>query len=82
WKRPPVVAPSRCCLVGRRTHAASLVLATSSGASDLASGGCASTSPTHAMISWTIFLLGIFTPIASHFVLSYALTHRAYDMVV
>ncbi|RZR84441.1 hypothetical protein BHM03_00011277 [Ensete ventricosum] len=53
-----------------------------SGASDLASGGCASTSPTHAMISWTIFLLGIFTPIASHFVLSYALTYRAYDIVV
>ncbi|RWW82739.1 hypothetical protein BHE74_00008777 [Ensete ventricosum] len=36
----------------------------------------------HAMISLSHFLLGIFVPTASHFVLSYTLTHRAYTIVV
>ncbi|RRT43559.1 hypothetical protein B296_00047367 [Ensete ventricosum] len=36
----------------------------------------------HAMVSWSLFLLGIFVPTVSHFVLLYAPTHRAYDVVV
>ncbi|RRT36673.1 hypothetical protein B296_00052911 [Ensete ventricosum] len=36
----------------------------------------------HAIISWSLFLLGVFIPITSHIILSYALTHRAYDVVV
>ncbi|RRT45712.1 hypothetical protein B296_00050134 [Ensete ventricosum] len=30
----------------------------------------------YAMVSWYLFLLGVFVPTASHFVLSYAPTHR------
>ncbi|URE22314.1 hypothetical protein MUK42_15458 [Musa troglodytarum] len=37
----------------------------------------------HAMVSWSLFLLlGVFVPIASHFVLSCAPTRRTYDAVV
>ncbi|RZS11175.1 hypothetical protein BHM03_00042485 [Ensete ventricosum] len=37
----------------------------------------------HAVISWSLFLLlGVFIPLVSHFVLSCALTRRAYDVVV
>ncbi|RWW61300.1 hypothetical protein BHE74_00031644, partial [Ensete ventricosum] len=36
----------------------------------------------HTIVSWSLFLLGVFVPIASHFVLSYASTHPAYDVVV
>ncbi|RZS23071.1 hypothetical protein BHM03_00055928 [Ensete ventricosum] len=36
----------------------------------------------HAMISWSLFILGIFVPTISHFVLSYAPTHCDYDVVV
>ncbi|RWW00276.1 hypothetical protein GW17_00036761 [Ensete ventricosum] len=35
----------------------------------------------HTIVSWSLFLLGVFVPIASHFVLSYASTHPAYDVV-
>ena len=35
----------------------------------------------HAVVSWSL-LLGVFIPIASRFVLSYAPTRRTYDMVV
>ncbi|RWW00532.1 hypothetical protein GW17_00036502, partial [Ensete ventricosum] len=45
WKRPLTATPSRCCLAGRRTQATSPTLTTSSGASDTASGECASTNP-------------------------------------
>ncbi|RZR89354.1 hypothetical protein BHM03_00017064 [Ensete ventricosum] len=35
------------------------------------------------MVSWSLFfILGIFVPTASHFVLSMPPTHYAYDMVV
>ncbi|RWV98270.1 hypothetical protein GW17_00038894 [Ensete ventricosum] len=36
----------------------------------------------HAMVSWSLFLLGIFVPTCSHFILSYAPTHRAYNVVL
>ncbi|RWW69237.1 hypothetical protein BHE74_00023182 [Ensete ventricosum] len=37
----------------------------------------------HAMVSYSLFLLlDIFVPTASHFILSCALTYRAYDMVI
>ncbi|THU70601.1 hypothetical protein C4D60_Mb08t26710 [Musa balbisiana] len=37
----------------------------------------------HAMVSWSLFLLlGIFDSIASYFVLSYASTYRAYNVMV
>ncbi|RWV98394.1 hypothetical protein GW17_00038765 [Ensete ventricosum] len=37
----------------------------------------------HVMISWSLFLfLGIFVPTTSRFILSYAPTCRAYDVVV
>ncbi|RWW43215.1 hypothetical protein BHE74_00051145 [Ensete ventricosum] len=37
----------------------------------------------HAMIYWSLFLLlGVFVPIAFHFVLSCTATHCAYDVVV
>ncbi|RZR75355.1 hypothetical protein BHM03_00055408 [Ensete ventricosum] len=37
----------------------------------------------HAIVSCSLFLLpGIFIPTASHFVLSCALAHRAYDVMV
>ncbi|RWV97313.1 hypothetical protein GW17_00039901, partial [Ensete ventricosum] len=36
----------------------------------------------HVMVSWSLFLLCILILIISHFVLSYALTHYAYDMVI
>ncbi|RWW18163.1 hypothetical protein GW17_00017859 [Ensete ventricosum] len=35
----------------------------------------------HVIISWSLFLLGIFIPTVLHF-LSYALTHHVYDVVV
>ncbi|RWV79566.1 hypothetical protein BHE74_00006677 [Ensete ventricosum] len=36
----------------------------------------------HVMVSWSLFFISIFILIVSHFVISYAHTHRAYDMVV
>ncbi|RWV84021.1 hypothetical protein GW17_00054311, partial [Ensete ventricosum] len=42
-KRPPIATLSCYCLVGHRTHIASLGLTTNSGASGPASNGCAST---------------------------------------
>ncbi|RRT38501.1 hypothetical protein B296_00041523, partial [Ensete ventricosum] len=36
----------------------------------------------HAMISWSLFLLCVFVLIISHFILSYALTNYAYDVVI
>ncbi|RWW46558.1 hypothetical protein BHE74_00047511 [Ensete ventricosum] len=36
----------------------------------------------YTMVSWSLFLLRVFIPIVSHFVLSYAPTHRAYNMVI
>ncbi|RRT85380.1 hypothetical protein B296_00010166 [Ensete ventricosum] len=37
----------------------------------------------HVVVSWSIFLLlGVFIPTTSHFILSCAPTHRAYDTVV
>ncbi|RWV98714.1 hypothetical protein GW17_00038421 [Ensete ventricosum] len=36
----------------------------------------------HAMVSWSLFLLGVLVSIASHFILSYASTYRAYDVVI
>ncbi|RRT79798.1 hypothetical protein B296_00017627 [Ensete ventricosum] len=36
----------------------------------------------HTMVSWSLFLLGAFILTASHFVLSYAPTHHAYDVVI
>ncbi|RRT47862.1 hypothetical protein B296_00044723 [Ensete ventricosum] len=36
----------------------------------------------HVMVSWSLFFIGIFILIVSPFVVSYAHTHRAYDMVV
>ncbi|RWW54270.1 hypothetical protein BHE74_00039154 [Ensete ventricosum] len=59
-----------------RNHVASLALTISSGASGPISDGC-------AMVSWSFFvLLDIFVSTVSHFVLSYALTHHAYDVMV
>ncbi|RWW03496.1 hypothetical protein GW17_00033353 [Ensete ventricosum] len=45
WKRPPTVAPSRCCLAMRYTHVTSPALMTRSEASSPALDGYASTSP-------------------------------------
>ncbi|RWW59429.1 hypothetical protein BHE74_00033638 [Ensete ventricosum] len=36
----------------------------------------------HVMVSWSLFLLDIFIPTTSHFVLSYAPTSCAYNMMV
>ncbi|RWW03851.1 hypothetical protein GW17_00032958, partial [Ensete ventricosum] len=35
----------------------------------------------HTIVSWSLFLLDVFVPIAFHFVLSYAPTNCAYDMM-
>ncbi|RWW85724.1 hypothetical protein BHE74_00005574 [Ensete ventricosum] len=36
----------------------------------------------HAIVSWSLFLLDVFVPIAFHFILSYAPTHCAYDVML
>ncbi|RWV77530.1 hypothetical protein GW17_00061621 [Ensete ventricosum] len=36
---------------------------------------------TYAMVSWPLFLLCVFIPTVSHFVLFYVLAHRAYDVI-
>ncbi|RRT81576.1 hypothetical protein B296_00003442 [Ensete ventricosum] len=36
----------------------------------------------YIMVSWSLFLAGVFVLTASYFVVSYAPTHHAYDVVV
>ncbi|RRT72982.1 hypothetical protein B296_00018944, partial [Ensete ventricosum] len=82
-QQPHLSIPETEAGKSRKQYRPSSALATISGASNPASDGCVDQSDTrHIIVFRSLFLLNVFVSITSHFVLSYASTHYAYNVVV